>query len=617
MADQNSQTLDFLLRHSGEIAFGLDRSGTILIATPAIEPHLGVTADAAQGRMIDGLIVAADRDLVRAALGKTVEDGRPMVLQNIRCFGPGDDEVCFDLVLRPVQDKGMDLVATACPRKTQPVRSVEFEQLAAFPRFNPNPVLAFSPEGTLVYYNDAASKLARSVGKRVPDEILPLNTVRTVQSCYNQGENRLGVEVMVNGRVFNWSFYPIRSNAVIHCYGEDITERRNLEGQFLQSQKMESVGQLAAGIAHDFNNLLTIIHGQLGLIETVHIEDSLANECLGHISGAAKRASELTRQLLTFSTRHKMQRESFEMNELMTNLIKLVRRLMGEKVMVEFRPASVDTTINGDKSMIEQVLMNLAVNARDAMPDGGTISMETRVREIDVAEALSRGVKPGGYAEILVADSGVGIEENVLPRIFDPFFTTKETGKGTGLGLATVYSIVKQHNGWIDVKSESGVGTTFRVMLPSLFESKRKAHIRTADALQGGEETLLLVEDEPVLLGLMSNILRRFGYRILEAPDGPSALNIWDEQDGKIDLLLTDLVMPNGMNGRQLGDELVSRKKDLRVIYTSGYSAEVVQDHLNLTSGVNFLPKPYKPATLVKMVRSCLDGEEVGDLAFT
>ena len=616
MANQSNQTLDFLLRHAGEVAFGLCATGIIKIATPALALHLGISPEKVRDTSLLDHLSPNDRDLIKSALNKAMTESRPMVFQNIRFLNAEGGEVLFDLVLRAVSRDGLDLIATACPRKNAPLQSFEFEQLAAFPRFNPNPVIAFSPEGTLVYYNDAAAKQARALGKRLPDEILPLNTLKIVQSCYNTGEDRLAVEVIVNGRVITWSFYPIRSNSVVHCYGTDITDRRNLEGQFLQSQKMESVGQLSAGIAHDFNNLLTIIHGQLGLIETAGVENTMVNECLAHLTGAARRASELTRQLLTFSARHKIQRESFEVNDLISNLIKLVYRLVGESVVVSFKPSPCDTTINGDKSMIEQVLMNLVVNARDAMPMGGKISIEATVREIGVEESVGRGVKSGEYVEIQVTDTGTGIDENVLPRIFDPFFTTKEVGKGTGLGLATVYSIVKQHHGWIDVTSETGQGTKFRVMLPSLFESAPKATNRLADSLAGGTETLLLVEDEPVLLGLMTSILSRFGYRILEAGDGPAAMEIWEKENGNIDLLLTDLVMPNGMNGRELGEELLQRQPGLKVIYTSGYSMEVVEHHLNLTAGVNFLPKPYKPGMLVKMVRSCLDGEEVGDLAF-
>ncbi|MEW6307221.1 MAG: ATP-binding protein, partial [Verrucomicrobiota bacterium] len=317
----------------------------------------------------------------------------------------------------------------------------------------------------------------------------------------------------------------------------------------------------------------------------------------------------LTRQLLTFSRKQVMQSRALDMNEVVSNASKMLRRLLGEGISLqcEFSPGAAP--IQADVGMMEQIVVNLAVNARDAMPSGGQLFIRTRIAEFDEAKAaLNSDARPGRFVCLEVIDTGTGIPENVLPRIFEPFFTTKEVGKGTGLGLATVYGIARQHHGWVEVASQIGHGTTFRVYLP-LNASVTDGRLREAPqpVVRGGTETILVVEDEPGLRDLARNILSRYGYRVLTAAHGKEALQLWAETRQPIHLLLTDMVMPEGISGWDLAQQLRAQSPALKVIYSSGYSMELLGHRQELQEGINFLAKPYEPAALAKAVRTCLD----------
>ncbi len=484
----------------------------------------------------------------------------------------------------------------------------EIRKLAAFPRFNPNPVLEFAADGSLTYFNDAAQEMARSLKKNHPQSILPLNTATIVKMCLSTGQNKLHHDTNIGGRILSWSFFPVMANQVVHCYAEDITERLNLEAQLRQAQKMESVGQLAAGVAHDFNNILTIIQGHAGLMNSEPALDANLAESARQIALAAERAANLTRQLLMFSRKQIMQPQLLNLNEVTNNLSKMLRALIGEQVTLKRHTSDDLPPVCGDPGMMEQILVNLSVNARDAMPRGGTISISTHFVEIDRSYVQRHPeAREGNFICLSVSDTGHGMDSMTLARIFEPFFTTKEIGKGTGLGLATVYGIVQQHQGWVEVESQVGQGTTFKVFLP--IATKAAPRDRAAKSLDvpGGDETILVVEDEPALRELIQEILEKKGYRVLEAATGPQALKLWDQHKDDIDLLLTDMMMPEGLSGRELAERVLQDRADLKVIYSSGYSLDVVGQEPPITEGAIFLQKPYDPDTIARAVRDCLN----------
>ncbi|MEP6662040.1 MAG: GAF domain-containing protein [Verrucomicrobiota bacterium] len=389
----------------------------------------------------------------------------------------------------------------------------------------------------------------------------------------------------------------------------DVTEKHQLQDQLRQSQKMESVGLLAGGIAHDFNNLLTVIHGHAALLLATEQKGEFS-ESLQQISLAAERSANLTRQLLTFSRRQVMQRRSLDLKEVVDEMTKMLRRILGEDIVLKLENNSRLPFVNADRGMMEQILMNLAVNSRDAMPRGGTLTISTQTVGVDEAHTRrNHEAYLGEFVCLHVSDTGSGIAPENLDHIFEPFFTTKETGKGTGLGLATVYGIVQQHDGWIEVSSKAGEGTTFRVFLPGTSESEKKGSLARVEKAPRGDETILIVEDEKPLRELVQFILERQGYRVLEADSGVTAMKIWETDKDQISLLLTDLVMPEGMNGIELSLRLLADKPDLKVIFTSGYSTAIAGKDLVLHEGLNFLQKPYHPDKLAQTVRGCLDGK--------
>lgn len=399
----------------------------------------------------------------------------------------------------------------------------------------------------------------------------------------------------------------------------DITERKRsekelagLQEQLRQSQKMEAIGRLAGGIAHDFNNLLTVIKGYADL-SLLHLKegDPLWSN-IKEIDRASERAKDLTRQLLAFSRRQILQVKVFDLNSLLLDLEKMLHRILGEDIRLVTELAEDLGRVRVDPGELEQVIMNLAVNARDAMSSGGRLTIETENVELDEDHARTHvGVTPGPYVMLTVSDTGVGMSREVQEKAFEPFFTTKEEGQGTGLGLSTVHGIVKQSGGNIWIDSEPGKGTTFKICLPKV-EGALDPLARPGDSasLREGTEVVLLVEDEAPVLDLVARFLRCQGYTVLEAADGEQALRIAEAhgQEG-IHLLLTDVVMPK-MSGKELADRLKSLRPDLKVLFTSGYTDNAIVRHGVLDTGVNFLPKPFSVANLGQKIREALDGAE-------
>jgi PAS domain S-box-containing protein len=389
----------------------------------------------------------------------------------------------------------------------------------------------------------------------------------------------------------------------------DITERKRLEEQLRQSQKMEAIGQLAGGVAHDFNNILTVIHGHASLMLEGKILSATSEKSVQQIVQAAERAASLTRQLLTFSRRQVMQPRQLDLNELVSNMTMMLGRILGEDIALQLQYWPQPASLRADQSMMEQVLLNLAVNARDAMPKGGQLAI--RIAAVEISERRATWhpeARVGNFICLSVVDTGCGITPQNLRRIFEPFFTTKEIGKGTGLGLATVYGIVKQHQGWIEVESEVAKGSTFLVYLPASAAKGAPTPAAPAEpVVRGGKETILVVEDEAPLRTLVCDVLSGYGYDTLQAESGKRALEVWREHKSKVDLLLTDLIMPERLNGRELAEQLRTEIPELKVIFTSGYTSEIVGSDFTSQRGLKYLQKPYDPRRLALVVRECLD----------
>jgi two-component system cell cycle sensor histidine kinase/response regulator CckA len=388
---------------------------------------------------------------------------------------------------------------------------------------------------------------------------------------------------------------------------QDVTEHRKLEEHVRQGAKMEAIGRLAGGVAHDFNNLLTIINGYSELLLEKLASDGEASAQLQEIKDAGERAATLTRQLLAFSRRQVLAPQVLDLNEVVSNLGKMLRRLIGEDIELRTLLDPALGRVRADPGQIEQVIMNLAVNARDAMPMGGKLTIETRNAELDAVYARSHvTVKPGIHVMMAVSDTGVGMSRETQKHIFEPFFTTKEDGRGTGLGLATVYGIVKQSGGSIWVYSEPGNGTVFKVYLPTIAGSTAAEPSGAETQSDSGTETIMVIEDEDGVRSLVRLALESGGYKVLEMDDAESAIGVCAKYEGPIHLILTDVVM-RGLSGPLAAAKLVTLRPDVKVIYMSGYTDDAVVHHGVLTHNMPFIQKPFSPASLRKKIREVLD----------
>lgn len=383
----------------------------------------------------------------------------------------------------------------------------------------------------------------------------------------------------------------------------------SLEARLRHAQKLEAIGRLAAGIAHDFNNLLTVIQGHATMLRSDASLSPSAHESVQQIARAAERAGKFTSQLLAFSRRKVIAPQRVQLNELLTHLSELLRRTLGEDIHCQFSYASNLPELFVDPGMIEQVVMNLAANAREAMPEGGQLLLSTVAADIDASyvERHPADARTGRFACLTLTDTGCGMDGQTLGHIFEPFFTTKEFGKGKGLGLATSYGIIKQHGGWIEAQSHPGQGSSFKVFLPPTGE-RSGPEPRTRESLPPrGTETVLVVEDEAPVRWVIKDVLGKYGYRVLEAGNGVEALALWHQEHANIGLLLTDMVMPAGLNGQELAEKFAAQKPALKVMFISGYSLHVAGRGYAVMDGLNFLQKPFDGSRLAFAVRHCLD----------
>jgi len=427
------------------------------------------------------------------------------------------------------------------------------------------------------------------------------------------------IEYRMRHKDGRWVYLESTASPVINAKGEienlvivnrDIDERRRLEEQLRQSQKMDAIGRLSGGVAHDFNNLLGVIIGYAEILQEHIPEADPMRAPVDQILKAGNRASSLTRQLLAFSRQQVLEPKVLSLNGVVSDTDKMLRRLIGEDIELVTSLDPKLGRIRADQGQIEQVIMNLAVNARDAMPDGGRLAIETSNFEIDTAFAqrYAYPVQTGPYVLLTVSDNGIGMDSATQQRIFEPFFTTKEKGKGTGLGLSMVYGVVKQSGGYIDLTSSPGKGATFSIYLPRVEEhAEADAHGTDHSAELRGTETILLVEDEDTLRGLARRLLEEYGYRVLEACDGSAALRVSEENAGtNIHLLLTDVVMP-GISGRVLADQMKQKRPEIRTVFMSGYTGQRVGEKEILEPGSLFLQKPFTRENLARKIREALD----------
>ncbi|OGU17422.1 MAG: hypothetical protein A2076_04585 [Geobacteraceae bacterium GWC2_53_11] len=403
---------------------------------------------------------------------------------------------------------------------------------------------------------------------------------------------------------------PDNSISGVASIGIDVTDHRHLEDQLRHAQKMEAVGQLAGGVAHDFNNILTVIMGYANLLSLGKNLDTRQSDAIEQITSSSEKAAQLTRGLLAFSRKQLLEFKISDLNQIMQHVQKFLVRIIGEDIQLKLIINDLKLPVSVDNGQIEQVLINLATNARDAMQKGGVLTIETGIREIDAAAEHVHGfdsVVPGRYACITVSDTGGGMDTETCARIFEPFFTTKEVGKGTGLGMAIVYGIVRQHNGFINVYSEPGMGTIFRVYLPLVAEEQANCDEKEVpQPPQGGSETILLAEDDDAVRKLESTVLTQFGYDVIEAEDGQDAVDLFAANRDRISLILMDMIMPK-KSGKEAYAEICQLKPRVRILYCSGYTAEFMQNRGVSEEGIDLITKPVQPMELLRRVREKLD----------
>jgi signal transduction histidine kinase/ActR/RegA family two-component response regulator len=573
----------------------LESLGAVLVADYRTETRFSAPTLARYHGAVSGVTVAiAGRNRIRPFGVLGAHSRKP------RTFTDDDEQF-----LRAVAN----LLAMTLDRKRA---EAERHKRAVFAQLNPTPAIEVNAASEITYSNDASFKLLQETGLNHPRELLPPNMVSIVAEALKSGQSRLDFDTYLEGRTLSWSVYPVPADRVVHCYITDVTERLKMEANLRQADKMLAIGQLAAGVAHDFNNMLTVIQGRAGILLQKADREDGSHESVKAIHFAAERAAGLTRQLLMFSRKNVKQSTLLELPTVVQGMSDMLNRLVGETVQLEFRPPPALPRIDGDRNEIEQVIMNLIVNARDAMPSGGAIQITADTVRLTTADALAADSRPGNFVRLQVRDNGCGMDQATITRIFEPFFTTKEVGKGTGLGLATVYGIVQQHGGWIEVASEVGKGTTFSIYLPAVGEpvatGPALAQEGAKAAPSGGSETILLVEDEAELREMGVEILESFGYQVLPANSGPDALEVWKAHANEIALVLTDMIMPGGMSGRDLAKFVAAQRPALPVIIASGYSMDDISDELSGNRSISFVPKPYNLQSLATAIRGALDG---------
>ncbi len=618
---RNEARFRSLIENSRDVITVLDMEGTIHYASPAVRNVLGYEPQEMAGANVFDYLHPADAPIALQSLSMVVDtpDAAQSLVYRYRdaegswCYLEGkgtatiNEEGKTEIVLNSRDVTRQRLMSQKMQFQLDQLVEAEKQarSLARFPEENRGPVLRLDHQGRLLYSNQPAGVMLDGVSVGI-GELLPAQYRETLESVLESGKVQ-NVEIQAGERCWLVTYCPVEGEEYVNLYGSEITDLKAAENQLHMSQKLESVGLLAGGIAHDFNNILTIIKCQSELLlHALDVEAPLIRK-LQVIDKAAERAASLTRQLLAFSRRQVLEPTVLEIDALVADMDDLLRRLVEENIELVVNGDGDDLWhVRADRGQIEQVLVNLVVNARDAMPEGGRITIEARnvnLDENDVREKTS--VNPGPYVLLSVSDTGCGMDEQTRARIFEPFFSTKASQGGSGLGLSTCYGIVKQSGGNIWVYSEPGLGTTFKIYLPQVLEEADPVAVRGPEPVEhsGGTETVLLVEDDETIREIVMEVLEKKGYSVLNASNGLEALTICDSQDRPIDLLLTDVVMPK-MSGGRLFEEVVKRYPDVQALFMSGYSADAVS---GIDPDMALLTKPFTLSHLLSRVREVLD----------
>ncbi len=619
-----------LFEHANDMVFSLDAAGRFATLNQTSERILGCSREKCLARALKDFVLEAQLPAFNEWMGKCVA-GAVVPPFELEVCGANGSRSFLELSTQPIREgdkitgvQGIGRDVTERKKAEEALRQSEERFSSAF-RVSPVAIAVSSlKDGAYLDVNESFVRLfgfkreevigQTAVGLKLwadPQDQAKLDQMLAKRSSVGGVECDVRVK---SGELRKTLLFvepiDLNNNPCALTIVHDMTERLALEEKLRKAMKMEAVGRLAAGVAHDFNNLLTIIQGNADMALYKNSQNPAVAKALDRIAEASRRAANLTRQLLTFSRKQTPQPKPLELNELINGATRLFKHLLPDDLVLRFRFAPRLPIINADPTMMEQIIMNLVVNARDAMPKGGELVIGTSCVEIDRACVKTHPeASSGPHVCLTVSDTGCGMDPATQASIFEPFFTTKEVGKGTGLGLATVYGIVKQHKGWIEVTSEVGKGSTFKVYIPS--EQLAEA-VSTNCGLPGSSEsrkTILVVEDEPGVAELARAVLQEDGYRVLEASDGLGALQIWNDNHGVIDLLLTDISMPHGMSGVDLADNLRALKPDLKLVYMSGGNPEALVPNLQSGKDGVFLAKPFSPAHLQQTVRARLNGK--------
>lgn len=599
--------------------------GQFIEPNPAWTKLLGMSAKAMATRRVQDLVEAADRPRAERWWTETLAGKAPPPLE-VGLHTPAGRRIRIELRGSPMQDnRNRHLVETIGSDLTERWEADQKRrELASIVEHSNDAIIAKTIEGTITSWNRAAERMfgytrEEIIGRPMLLLFPPSATEEhaRILAAIRAGEvieNPEAERIHKDGRLLRVSstISPLRdeNGTVVGAskIARDVSRVLELEGRLRQAQKMEAVGMLAGGVAHDFNNILSSIILQTELMRETPALPQEALDDLDQIHTDAQRAADLTHQLLLFGRRQAILPCPLDLNEVLSRLLKMLQRLIREDIDLEVVLAKEPLWTHADRGMVEQVIINLTVNARDALPEGGRVVIETLARTVsDHTPAPDPDVTPGSYVGFCVRDNGAGIAPEVLPRIFEPFFTTKGPGHGTGLGLATVFGIVKQHRGWISVAAQPGQGAAFEVLLPAVSGQESPPPVRPTPGDFRGTETILLVEDEPAVRRATSSALRRHGYTVVEATQGAEALERFAASKAPIDLVLTDLVMPGGMGGRDLAARLVSIRPGLKVVFMSGYSLETAGRELKLGPREAFLQKPFETQSLLETLRTLLD----------